>query len=116
LIDFAKPNEVRRIQQRLIELGYLDRAADGKWGPRSRHALQEFRTAMAIGAGDSWDEQTQQQLFSHLAERSAAISQIVSRNPTAAGQQPGACWIPTNDDLGVGYWGACSDKGSRPFK
>jgi peptidoglycan hydrolase-like protein with peptidoglycan-binding domain len=116
LIDFAKPNEVKRAQQRLIELGYLDDAADGKWGPRSRRSLQEFRTAMGLGAGDSWDQQTQQQLFSRSAERSVAISPIVSSNPAAAGQQPGACWIPTNDDSGVGYWGACSDKGSRPFK
>ena len=26
------------------------------------------------------------------------------------------CWIPTNDDMGVGYWGDCSVKGSRPTK
>ena len=26
------------------------------------------------------------------------------------------CWIPTNEDFGVGYWGACSDPRSRPVK
>jgi len=26
------------------------------------------------------------------------------------------CWIPTNDDMGVGYWGDCSAKGARPTK
>jgi hypothetical protein len=26
------------------------------------------------------------------------------------------CWIPTNDDMGVGYWGDCSVRGSRPVK
>jgi peptidoglycan hydrolase-like protein with peptidoglycan-binding domain len=67
LLDLAKSDEVKRVQQRLIELGYLDGAADGLWGPRSRHALQQFRTAMAIGGGDYWDQQTQQQLFSRLA-------------------------------------------------
>jgi hypothetical protein len=30
--------------------------------------------------------------------------------------QPGSCWIPTNEDFGVGYWGPCSDKKSRPVK
>jgi hypothetical protein len=33
-----------------------------------------------------------------------------------ANRQPGSCWIPTNEDFGVGYWGACSDKKSRPVK
>jgi hypothetical protein len=33
-----------------------------------------------------------------------------------ANRQPGSCWIPTNEDFGVGYWGACSNKGSRPVK
>jgi hypothetical protein len=69
LINFAKPNEARRVEQRLIELGYLDGAADGKWGPRSRRALRDFRIAMAIGDGDTWDEGTQQQLFSPSAKR-----------------------------------------------
>jgi hypothetical protein len=38
-----------------------------------------------------------------------------SRNPAAA-QQSGSCWIPTNEDFGVGYWGPCSNKGSRSVK
>src|SRR5207245_2811618 len=60
LIDLTKPNEARRVQQRLNELGYLEDAADGKWGQRSRRALQDFRTAMAIGVDSTWDQQTQQ--------------------------------------------------------
>jgi len=116
LIDFTKPNGVLRVQQRLIELGYLDGAADGKWGPRSRSALQDFRIAMAIGDGGTWDEQTQQQLFSSLAKRSGAKPQVVLGNATMADQQPGSCWVPTNEDFGVGYWGSCSDKGSRPVR
>jgi hypothetical protein len=31
----------------------------------------------------------------------------------AAAQQ---CWIPTNEDQGMGYWGECSAKGARPVK
>jgi Protein of unknown function (DUF4236)/Putative peptidoglycan binding domain len=116
LIDLTKANEVIRVQQRLIELGYLDGAADGKWGPRSRSALQDFRTAMAIGNGSTWDEQTQQQLFSSLAKRSGAKPQVLSSNASMADQQPSSCWIPTNEDFGVGYWGACSDKSSRSVR
>jgi hypothetical protein len=36
--------------------------------------------------------------------------------PAANAHQRGSCWIPTNDDFGVGYWGACSDQRSRPVK
>lgn len=108
-------DEARRVQQRLIKLGYLD-VADGIWGPRSRRALQEFRTAMAIGNDSSWDERTQQELFSESAKRSPTTPQISPQNPSVAVQQPGPCWIPTNDDLGFGYWGDCSDKRSRAVK
>src|SRR5262245_60768745 len=33
-----------------------------------------------------------------------------------ANRQPRSCWIPTNEDFGVGYWGPCSDKKSRQVK
>jgi type II secretory pathway pseudopilin PulG len=26
------------------------------------------------------------------------------------------CWVPTNEDQGMGYWGECSVKGARPTK
>jgi len=44
-----------------------------------------------------------------------AAPRAQSRNPSTA-QQPGSCWIPTNEDFGVGYWGPCSDKKARPVK
>jgi hypothetical protein len=47
------------------------------------------------------------------------FGQAAPRTPSrAAGtaQQRGSCWIPTNDDFGVGYWGSCSDQKSRPVK
>ena len=55
LTDLMKKDEARRVQQRLIELGYLNGVADGIWGPLSQRALQEFRTRMAIGNDSSWD-------------------------------------------------------------
>jgi DNA-binding helix-hairpin-helix protein with protein kinase domain len=116
LTDLTKKDEARRVQQRLIELGYLNGVADGIWGPLSQRALQEFRTTMAIGNDNSWDERTQHQLFSESAKRSPAVPKTFPPNPSVADQQPSSCWIPTNDDLGFGYWGSCSDKGSRPVK
>ena len=116
LIDLTKKDEARSVQQRLIELGYLNGVADGIWGPLSQRALQGFRTTMAIGNDSSWDERTQQQLFSESAKRSPAITKTSPPNPSVADQPPSSCWIPTNDDLGFGYWGSCSVKGSRPVK
>jgi len=116
LTDLTKKGEARRVQQRLIELGYLNGVADGIWGPLSQRALQEFRTTMAIGNDNSWDERTQQQLFSESAKRSPAVPKTFPSNPSVPDQQPSSCWIPTNDDLGFGYWGSCSDKRSRPVK
>jgi len=115
LTDLTKKDQARRVQQRLIELGYLNGVADGIWGPLSQRALQEFRTTMAIGNDNSWDERTQQQLFSESAKRSPAVPKTFPSNPSMA-DQPSSCWIPTNDDLGFGYWGSCSDKRSRPVK
>jgi hypothetical protein len=44
-----------------------------------------------------------------------AAPRAQSRTATTA-QHPSSCWIPTNEDFGVGYWGPCSDKKSRPVK
>jgi hypothetical protein len=38
-----------------------------------------------------------------------------SRAPAGA-QQSGQCWIPTNEDQGMGYYGECSAKGARQYK
>jgi peptidoglycan hydrolase-like protein with peptidoglycan-binding domain len=51
------------VQQRLIELGYLIGAADGKWGPRSKAALIEFKSRENLPKTDVWDDITQRALF-----------------------------------------------------
>jgi peptidoglycan hydrolase-like protein with peptidoglycan-binding domain len=61
-LDLREIENAKRIQQRLIDLGFLFGAADGVWGQRSRQALQEFRAANGIGESDTWDEATQELL------------------------------------------------------
>jgi peptidoglycan hydrolase-like protein with peptidoglycan-binding domain len=63
LLDLGQAEDARRVQQRLIELGFLFGTADGAWGARSRKALQDFRFANGIGDGDAWDETTQKRLL-----------------------------------------------------
>ena len=66
-----------------------------------RPAAQEQGRAPAAPPAD--------ETFGQAAPRAQSPNQ-------AAVRQPGSCWIPTNEDFGVGYWGACSDKRSRPVK
>jgi hypothetical protein len=87
LFDLSQPKDAERVQQRLIELGYLLGSADGIWGTRSRKALQDFRSDQALGEGDAWDLETQQKLFSTIA----------ARRRTAAGE---------TETTFVGGWGA----------
>ena len=44
-LDLGEIENARRVQQRLIDLGFLFGAADGIWGQGSRRALREFRAA-----------------------------------------------------------------------
>jgi hypothetical protein len=54
LLDLTEIEDTKRIQQRLIDLGFLFAEADGIWGPRSRQALQDFRVAQRLGDSAVW--------------------------------------------------------------
>ena len=77
IFDLSKPNDVARIQQRLIELKYLAGAADGVWGPKSKQALQHFRSLNQLGREYAWDDVTQQQLFSAGATAAPSLGTYV---------------------------------------
>jgi hypothetical protein len=74
--DHRDIENAKRVQQRLIDLGFLYGAADGVWGQRSRRALQEFRAANGIGESDTWDEATQERLLSAPDAKAANTSDI----------------------------------------
>jgi DNA-binding helix-hairpin-helix protein with protein kinase domain len=71
----STPADAARIQQRLLDLGYLQTPPDGKWGQRSTRALQEFRTARGLKSDVAWDQQTEDELLS------ASIPARPARNP-----------------------------------
>ena len=62
-LDLREIENAKRVQQRLIDLGFLFGAADGIWAQDSRRALREFRAANGIGEGDTWDEATEERLL-----------------------------------------------------
>ena len=75
-LDLREIEDAKRVQQRLIDLGFLFGAADGVWGPRSRKALQDFRVANGIGDSDTWDEATQERLLTSSDAIAANTSDI----------------------------------------
>ena len=75
-LDLGEIENARRVQQRLIDLGFLFGAADGIWGQGSRRALREFRAANGIGEGDTWDEATEERLLRAQDVRAANTSDI----------------------------------------
>jgi Putative peptidoglycan binding domain len=75
-LDLREIEDAKRVQQRLIDLGFLFGAADGIWGQRSRRALQEFRVANGIGESDTWDEATQERLLRAPDAKAANTSDI----------------------------------------
>src|SRR5215813_4296553 len=75
-LDLRETENAKRVQQRLIDLGFLFGAADGIWGQRSRRALQEFKAANGIGESDSWDEATQERLLRAPDAKAANTSEV----------------------------------------
>jgi len=75
-LDLGKIENAKRVQQRLIDLGFLFGAADGIWGQDSRRALREFRAASGIGEGDTWDEATEERLLRARDAKAANTSDI----------------------------------------
>jgi len=77
--DLSDRNNAMRIQVRLVELGYLQDAADGRWGAKSRAALRAFKQANGFSADDRWDPFTAGQLFSADALRAPSITPYPTR-------------------------------------
>jgi len=127
-----RAEDAARVQQRLIDTGFLSGAVDGAWGPRMRNALRAFRIANGLGADDEWDEQTQRELFAAPAARASAAVAPNTREHTETAlprsernplNRPDAIWIQTRlRELGyfsanaTGVWGPASRNALRDFK
>jgi hypothetical protein len=78
-LNLSAAAEVYRVQQRLIELGYLLAPADGVWGPRSIQALNAFRAKAGLRGGRQWDRNTEDALFGATAPRATVLIPAPSR-------------------------------------
>lgn len=59
-----KLGDIRALQQRLIDLGYLNGSADGAFGARSQAALKQFQAVHGLEATGLPDDEAREVLFS----------------------------------------------------
>lgn len=78
---------VTRLQNRLIELGYLRDTADGEYGALTEQAVSDFQRANGLSSDGYADSATQVRLFSVLAAayREPDVALVVKR-PTSWGE------------------------------
>ena len=65
----SSPANAKRVQQRLVDLGYLSGEPDGIWGPHSQAGLKVFRSKAGLGDDGIWDSATEKILFSSSAPK-----------------------------------------------
>lgn len=63
-----KVGDVRVLQQRLIDLGFMNGSADGAFGERSQAALKQFQAVHGLEATGLPDDVTREKLFSDQAK------------------------------------------------
>ena len=61
----ARGNQVKKIQERLIEMGYLKDNADGVYGGKTRNAVMAFQRNNGLKADGAAGKETQTWLFDH---------------------------------------------------
>lgn len=61
----ATGNEVTAVQEKLVELGFLNDKADGSFGPNTEAAVTAFQTANGLEATGNIDEATYNELFAN---------------------------------------------------
>lgn len=75
----SQGEEVQRLQERLISLGYAPGTADGVFGEKTRSALEDFQRTAGLEVTGIADQQTQSLLYSAAA---LACAQPATPQPT----------------------------------
>lgn len=81
----ARDDNVKRMQESLIRLGYLSGSADGSFGPKTRAAVEEFQKNNGLTADGVAGNDTLQLLFdgSPVRKGQPAVTATPSPAPTA---------------------------------
>ncbi|MGI6172797.1 MAG: peptidoglycan-binding domain-containing protein [Christensenellales bacterium] len=77
----SKSEEVTKLQDRLIALGYLEGNSDGNYGKNTEAAVQRFQKMVGLNADGIADGRTQIALFASDAPKATASQAAVEFNP-----------------------------------
>jgi hypothetical protein len=97
-----------RIREPMLMLGLASAMALATAAPSFGQMQQQGATQQQGLRAAPADE-----TFGQAAPRTQSPARGAAQQGAAQQQQ---CWIPINDDLGVGYYGACSGPRARPVK
>ena len=92
VLDLLRVEDAKRVQQRLITLGFMVGPADGIWTSRSRSALREFKSANSLARDDLLDAPTQAAIFAANAIKGSGIS--AKGNRVAGPREPEGKYAP----------------------
>ena len=82
LYDGCEGDDVKDVQQRLKDLGYLTDKVDGKYGPKTAEAMRQFQLKNGLSGTGMGDEATYKVLFS--------VDAIPANGVTAGGTTAGS--------------------------
>lgn len=85
----SKGDEVKALQQRLIDLNYLSDTADGSFGNKTKAAVEDFQKAAGLDATGIADSETQEALYSDDAPKSTPN---ISCSTVAIGSNAKSIW------------------------
>ena len=83
--DYA--DDIVPVQERLIELGYLEGAADGGYGKLTQAAVLAFRKANQLNETGDLDEEAYSVLFSDAAVRNTETAAVSAQSLDTAAQE-----------------------------
>jgi hypothetical protein len=95
-LDLSIGGDAARVQQRLIEAGFLSGAVDGRWGPKSKSALQQFKISKKLGDDSTWDARTEEALFGSDNANLVSSEPITLSFSGGWTNAPGACGGPSD--------------------
>lgn len=78
----TKSDAAKKLQARLIELGYLDDTADGYYGAKTTEAVKQFQTAMGMTADGIATSAVQEALYASDAPAAGAAAPAADTEPT----------------------------------
>jgi peptidoglycan hydrolase-like protein with peptidoglycan-binding domain len=70
--DLGVTADVKDVQRRLVELGYVSARITGVWGPLSKQALRSFKEVNGLEADATWDRRSEEALFAAGAKPAPA--------------------------------------------